>query len=343
MSQPAVRLYRDEEPEQPARIDAAAAAYGQASEAQAALYRHPDLDWLHFPWRGVDAIVDGIGEGEVWFVGGFSGAGKTTALMNFSRELLDQRKRVYYLGTETKPKELRTKLACAREGIYAGDVLSGKAAREYTHWPAIRQRLVDDMERQAALGPENQFLVCPVQKVHAGALRGAFDDAAIQDADVLIIDHIDHIEHGGGRNAFEDAKLLAHLVLDLAQETMLRVIVATQFNNEGAKGDIFGLHRPPQPHHVYMGGKKRQIAWGMLGLFRPMRDDVTAEDMKRARVTGIVKPLLEPGVLAVSCMKHRHHGAHEHEVCRLRFERGRLTDLPEKDRYSTSYDGVQGV
>lgn len=341
MSAPNLRLHREPEPGHD--IDAAADANAQGSEALCDLARHPDLDWLHLPWPNIDAIVDGIGEGEVWFVGGFSGAGKTTWLMNLSCELLEQQKTVYYVGTETKPKELRTRLACAREGIYAGDVMSGKAARTYTHWESVRERLVADIQRQIRLGPKDKFLACPVQRVHAGVLRGAFDDAAMQRADVLIIDHIDHIEHGGARNAFEDAKMLCHLVLDLAQETRLRVIVATQLNNEGLKGDPLGIHRPPQPHHVYMGGKKRQIAWGMLGLYRPLRDDISPEEFKLARLSGKVKPLLQPNVMAVSCMKHRHHGGHEHDLAYLAFEHGRLRAMPERDRYATDYDSTRRV
>lgn len=330
MSAPNLHLYR--EPEPGAMIDAAEDAARQANAAELSLYRDPSTDWFHFPWAGVDRMVDGVGAGEVWFLGGFSGAGKTTVLMNLVQDKLDAGQRIYYVGTETKPNELRTRLACTRVGVYAGDVLSGKAAREYVHWENIREKLVADIRQQKGLGNRNEFFVCPVQRVNAGVLRGAFEDAKAQDVHAIVIDHIDHAEHGAGRNGFEDSKMLAHLVLDLAQETGLPTLVATQFNNEGPKGDILGQHKPPQPHFVYMGGHKRQIAWGMLGIYRPLRDYIGKEDMQRARETRITKPLLQPGVIAVSCMKHRHHGAHEGDIAYLSYERGRLFDLPERDR-----------
>ena len=69
------------------RIDAAAAVVAQTDEAQDALCLERDA-WLRLPWPSLDDVVGGIGLGNVWFVGGFSGNGKTTFLMNLTAELL---------------------------------------------------------------------------------------------------------------------------------------------------------------------------------------------------------------------------------------------------------------
>ena len=324
------------------RINAARAAVEQTDAAVDALFQEPK-DFLHFPWEGVDGLCGGIGPGNVWFVGGFSGNGKTTFLMNAADEWLRQNLTVYYLGTETRPNELRTKLACRRVGVFDGDVLSG-AALQWPHWQETRAALIADINAQRALGDGNRLLVCPVERVDASDLTGAYHDAAVSDADVLVIDHIDHIVHGGGRGGFEDARMLAHLVLDLAQSTGIPTIVATQFNNEGLKGDRLGQFQPPQPHHVFMGGSKRQIAWGMLGLYRPVRDDLSADDLKAARAGSLEPPqFLEPNTLAVACMKNRYYGSREGQRARLTYERGRLTDQPERDQYGTDYDSLRRV
>lgn len=324
------------------RINAARATVEQTDAAEDALFLEPK-DFLRFPWSGVDALAGGIGHGNVWFVGGFSGNGKTTFLMNMTAQYLAMGLTVYYLGTETAPNELRTKLACLRVGVYAGDVLSGAAAA-WDNWPEIRAQLILDIRAQRTLGEGQRFLVCPVGRVDAGDLTGAFHDAAMQDADVLVIDHIDHIVHGGGRGGFEDSRMLQHLVLDCAQGTNVRTIVATQFNNEGVKGDPLGQFRPPQPHHVFMGSAKRQIAWGMLGLYRPLRDDVTGEDMSAVRAgTMEVARVLAPNTLAVTCMKNRNYGGREGKRCKLWFDRGTLTDMPERDQYGTSYEDLRRV
>ena len=322
------------------RIDAAGAVREQTGTAEAGLFDDAS-SWLHMPWSTVDALVGGIGAGHVWFVGGFSGHGKTTFLMDLTRRMLHDNRTVYYCGTETVDHELRTRLACQRVGVYSGHVLTG-ATRGWTDWPEIRAKLVTDIRAQRTLGDRERFLVAPVQRIAARELTGAFHDAAIQQADVLIIDHIDHIAHGQGRSGFEDSRMLAHLVLDLAQSTGIRVIVATQFNNESGRGDRLGTFQPPQPHYVYMGGHKRQIAWGMLGLFKPIRDDLTADELKAARA-GKLKPpqFLEPNTMAISVMKHRHYGSHEGEIVRLRFDKGQLHDLNPRDMRSGDMRGYQ--
>jgi hypothetical protein len=322
--------------------DALGAIREQVGTAEAKLYDGPE-SWLHLPWSTLDALVGGIGEGNVWFVGGFSGHGKTTFLMDLTAKLTANDRTVYYLGTETAGNELRTRLACQRVGVYAGHVLSG-ASRSWHNWDEIRADLVKDIRSQLTLGDRDKFLVCPSQRINATGLRGAFQNAGLNGADLLIIDHIDHVAHGGGKSGFEDSRMLAGLVLDEAQRTGLRVVAATQFNNESLRGDRLGPHQPPQPHHVYMGSHKRQIAWGMLGVYRPLREDLTADDLKKARA-GALQPdqYLEADTMAVSIMKHRYYGAHEGRRVKLRFDHGRLSDIPEKDRYETSYDGQRRI
>lgn len=326
----------------PDRIDALGALAEQCGTAEAELYDGPE-SFLHLPYAEVDALVGGIGAGNVWFVGGFSGHGKTTFLMDLTAKLLQRKQRVYYLGTETRANEIRTRLACLRVGVYSGHVLSGKAY-SWAHWDATRADLVKDIRAQQALGDGNEFMVCPVQRVGAGGVCGAFRDAAMFGADLLIIDHIDHIEHGAGRSGFEDSRMLSHLVLDQAQGAGLRTLVATQFNNESLRGNRLGPYLPPQPHYVYMGGHKRQVAWGMLGIYKPMRDNLTPEELKAARA-GTMAPdeFIEPNVMALCVMKHRHLGSHEGKIAKLRFDHGRLHDIPERDRHSTSYEGLRRI
>lgn len=328
--------------EEVADTDALGAIREQVGTAEAMLYDGPE-SWLHLPWSTLDALVGGIGEGNVWFVGGFSGHGKTTFLMDLTAKLIATDRTVYYLGTETAANELRTRLACQRVGVYAGHVLSG-ASRSWHNWDEVRAALVADIRGQLTLGDRDKFLVCPSQRINAAGLRGAFQNAAVAGADLVIIDHIDHVSHGGMKAGFEDARALSGLVLDEAQRTSLRVIAATQFNNESLRGDRLGPHHPPQPHHVFMGSHKRQIAWGMLGVYRPLRADLTPDDLKKARA-GVLQPdqYLEPDTMAVSIMKHRHYGSHEGRHVKLRFDHGRLSDIPEIDRHSSTYEGQRRI
>lgn len=309
-------------------------AFDQALEARDRLFLKPD-QYLHFPWPSVDALIGGLAPGDVWFLAGFSGNGKTTLLLNLVYLLLETGRTVYYLGLETKPSVLRTHLACLRLGYYAGDVLSG-AAKQLTDWPHMREQLVAALERQRALGQKDRFLVSSVTHVDASALRAAAHDAALSKADVFIVDHVDHLRHEGGRSPHEEATRVAHLLLDLAQQTSGRYLIATQCNNEAVKGDRLGLYQAPQPHHVYMApGVKRQVATGMIGIYRPLVPDPAKDVLADVRSgKREAREILEPNTMGVAIMKHRYYGNREGMRAMLRMHHGRLVELDERDRFS---------
>lgn len=335
MTRPPIDLMPDEPEED--RVDALGESYDQTKAGEAHLALGAE-HFLRLPWRDVDDLVGGIAPGDVWFVGAFSGNGKTTFLLNLVHRLLAQGKAVYYVGTESRPQILRTQLACLRVGVYAGDVLSG-ASRSWEHWPFVRQQLVRELEAQRFLSEGNRLMVAPFERVDTRVLANAYRDAALCGADLLIVDHIDHVDATHARSAFDASRAASNAVLDLARANNMRTMAATQLNNEALRGDRLGLHSPPQPHHVYMGGHKRQIAWGMLGLYRPMRDDLSPDDLKAAKA-GTLDPsaYLEPDCMGITVMKHRNFGSRENRRCRLRFDMGRLDDIPERDRYATGYD-----
>jgi hypothetical protein len=115
------------------------------------------------------------------------------------------------------------------------------------------------------------------------------------------------------------------------------MLVATQLNNEVVRGNVMAQYHPPQPHHVYLGGQKRQIAAGMLGLYRPLKTGVTKDeltDVKEGRAD--VTSILEPNTMGVSIMKHRKYGRFEGSKLTLGVEKGRVCEITERDRHRTS-------
>jgi hypothetical protein len=318
------------------RHRAADDVFEQTLEARDRLLLPPE-SYLHLPWAAVDALVGGIAPGDVWFVAGFSGNGKTTWLMNCVNELLEQGRTVYYLGLETRPSVLRTHLVCLRLGIYPGDVLSGKA-KGYPDWPTVRPTLIEALEVQRRMGERDRFITSGVRHVDAAALRAASQDAALDKADVVVIDHVDHLRHGDGRNQHEESVRVVNLLLELAQDKHLRLLVATQCNNEAARGDRLGQYAPPQVHHVYMGSSKRMVATGMLGLYRPLEPNVDKATLADVRA-GRREPtdVLAPNTMGVVVMKHRYYGGREGSRTTLRLEHGRLFDTPDRDRHTTTY------
>jgi hypothetical protein len=289
-------------------------------------------EFLHMPWPALDDAIGGIAEGQIWFVGAYSGHGKTTFLTSALDSWFTQGKAIYYMGLESKPKTLRTHWACKRLGLDAGDVLSGKMV-DREDWKFTRERIRHEINAQAEGDAAERVYFSPRQFVNPAGLRDAAGEAASLDADVMIIDHVDHLEGSGG-NLYEQSVNAMKTLLSVAEEYGLRVLAATQFNNEMIRGNRLGMHQAPQPGAVYMGNHKRHIATGMIGLYRPLKfggvDDDTLKSFSKGH--GEPQDVCEPNTMAAAVMKHRLYGNREGRKVYLRVDHGRVVDLPEHDQ-----------
>lgn len=313
----------------------------QVGEALADLDRESSA-FLRLPFPSLDAVVRGIAPGDIWFVAAFSGRGKTTLLTSLVQWLLDTNRVVYYMGLESRPSEIRTHIACKHSSIDLdpGDVLSGELLNR-PEWPALRRKLVDHITAQLDAPMRERLYVNGDEFIDARRLTLAMEEAADVHADVVMIDHIDHVQSldGTGGGLWEQSVKACHAALQAAQKYGLRMLVATQLNNEAVRGNVLASYHPPQPHHVYLGGQKRMIAAGMLGLYRPLKSGVTKDELEAVREDRApVTSILEPNTMGVTIMKHRKYGRFEGSKVSLGVERGRVVEIDERDRYATSYD-----
>jgi hypothetical protein len=334
-----------------ARNDAHAATIDQVNDTLADLDRESD-DFLRLPYPALDAVVGGLAPSDIWFVAAFSGRGKSTLLTSIVDEYLAAERRVYLMGLESQPNEIRTHLACreltrrwyasdGRDGakVDGGDVLSG-ALQGRDDWHLLRRKLVEVVHAQSERPMRDRLTVDGARFVTAKGLRDACARAAHLGADVMVIDHIDHIGgESGGSASFEESVRACNAALSAAQEYGIRMLVATQLNNQGVRADPLAGFRPPQPHHVYLGPQKRMIASGMLGLYRPMKQGITPDEIKAARDDRVdYASLLEPNTMGVVVMKHRKQGRNEGKRISLGVEHGRVHEIDERHKYATSYE-----
>lgn len=311
----------------------------QVGEALADIDRDSDA-FLRLPFPSLDAVVRGIAPSDIWFVAAFSGRGKTTLLTSLVQWLIDSERVVYYMGLESRASEIRTHIACKQPGIDLdpGDVLSGELLSR-PDWDATRVKLKAAVRAQSELPLKRQLHINGDEFIDAPRLTLALEEAADLHADVVIIDHIDHVTSFDGGSQWEQSVKACHAALTSAKRYGLRMLVATQLNNEVVRGNVMAQYHPPQPHHVYLGGQKRQIAAGMLGLYRPLKVGVTKDELAAVK-DGIaeVTSILEPNTMGVVVMKHRKYGRFEGSKVALGVEKGRVYEIAERDRYVTSYD-----
>lgn len=319
-----------------------------------ALFRDDD-EWVSWPWPDVTALLGRMKPRDVWFACGFSGNGKTLFVTSAVQEWIKQQVKVYVLPLETAADDFRLYLACQNVGIDPGVINSGRLLDMGTEQRAYWERKVGaELERQLDDPAVRPFLkVKGVDSITLARLTLAAEEAADWNARVVIVDHIDHIKDGDGTNAFAESTRVNLGAKELAKRFNLIFLFTSQMNNEAIRGgrDRLAQYGPPMPHHVYMGGHKRMIATGMIGLHRRLRDQQSDESLesyhaalKKSR-DGDAPPLdaLEPGVMALTAMKLRNDGSREGQRAFLSVHHGRITDLPERDHYATTYDATRRI
>lgn len=326
-------------------LDPTERAVEQVVDAMQDLERPPGA-YVRWPWPELDQVTGPLGAGGcVWFVCAFSAIGKTT----FVTSLIEQwrpARRIYVMPLEIQPKEFRKHLACVQCGIYPGGVLSGRD-KQLPDWPAKKARLIEALHAQHNAPFVSQVMISEQRAINVRGLERGLREAKSFGADVVIVDHIDHIGDETGNaaaNLYAESKRVNHAALTMAQDNDLTLLFTSQLNLEIAKGqDHMSKYGPPRDGHVLMGNIKRQVATGMIGLFRKPRErqqhetDLEYEQaMKDARIGKLEPPkALDPNVMGVVAMKLRHFGSHEGRRVHLGFEHGRVVSLDEKDKYTT--------
>lgn len=323
------------------RIHPHVTAAGQIGDAVRHLDRHPDT-LVRWPFPDLDEMTGPMGRGEVWFVPGFSGGGKTTFIVSAIEAWRQQGKRVYVMPLELQPHRFRTMLACMTTGTHPGDALSGQLRADPLRTPE-REALKAALFAQTKPGFLEHVMVSAQRAINVRGLEAGLKEAKAFDADVVVVDHIDHIEGDAHSSLYAASKQVNHAALTMAQDNDLLLVFTSQLNMEIAKGDRLAKYAAPMVQNVQFPSVKLQVATGMIGLFRPLRalgkdelDEEYTKALKAARAGTTDAPdMLEPNTMGVVAMKLRNYGQHEGRKIRLTVERGCVKPIPEKDRYRT--------
>lgn len=294
--------------------------------------------FTHWPYPDLDHLTGPMAPGDVWFVCARSGGGKTTFVSSCIMRWLEQGKKLYVLPLETRPKSFRTYLACIQAGIQPGMALSG-ALRSTPQGQMARKTLEGLLMAQLHEPTVSRLRVNGAEAISADLLPGAFDQAADFGADIVLIDHIDHVQAADRGNDLYGASVAVNKqLLKLAQRYSQLVVATSQLNLNVAHGDALTRYQPPRDQDVYLGNFKRTVCTGMIGLFRPVRTQRPGEsteeyaEVVRSARKGLTSPqeALEPDMMGVVAMKLRNFGQRENERCFLGVRDGRCVTIQEK-------------
>jgi replicative DNA helicase len=317
------------ESEAPHRKQARAQVLGAVDR----LSLEPPSGRLQLPWPAAHAILSYMVPGQLIVLTAQTASGKTTFLHNLiDAYVRSETVKIAFLGLEQSPEEHVQKIAALRVNV------DPAIAAENSWLDHHNGEAMYDAVREETLGmqaPEfvDRCRLLPQRYIGTQELEWAALEAEEFGANVLIVDHIHHISHGNNANAFAGFSALVQQCKRIAEEKELVMLVAAQINRESTRGDALARYRAPKLNHIQGGGTIEQVANKVLGLWRPLRNDLTAEDFKALKAEKCdIKSMLEPNTMAMQCLKNRERGNLEGARAYLRVERGKVSEIPEKDR-----------
>ena len=175
------------------------------------------------PWEGLQAYTQGVGRGELRYLGARFGEGKSWIAPVYAVHLAEQGARVCVLTLEI-PKKVyarRTQLVLAR-----GDQGLQKGLRD----PSVKMRM-------AALNsmPQVKGSITLLDPSDVRMTTKAVELAAI-DHDVVLVDHVGLMRDVSGKLAIEDWRTMAAIsnrLKEITLELNIAVIGAAQVNRQG--------------------------------------------------------------------------------------------------------------
>lgn len=307
------------------------------------LHHMPVDDLVRWPWQAVNELAGPLVPARLTYIAAFPGNGKTSFLMHCLHYWLAEGKRVCVLPLESPVGEVYTRLACLEVGASADDALSMRLAQRAAAGDGAAQATREALEATyRAMRQQRDLLerlqIIPLETLTLSGFRRAIEVAYAMEADLLVVDHVDHVEaerdaRGGARSEIELSNALQSAALQAAKELTIPVVLATQLNSSRAGGNRLAHYQPPSIDWLYNKGKKEQMAANILGLSRLLSTTAPAEWVSEVRAgSRSVQDIVQANVMGVTGMKLRYGGNAKERTVALRYEQGRLTDLEGPDR-----------
>lgn len=272
------------------------------------------------PWDSVHDVVGPLWPTDIWCLAAATGNGKTTVAAHLIEAWIAAGRRVYVLSLEQRPAEIRTALAALANNLHPQRCLENA----WQKLPKFAEATIRAELKKQITETANRLLFSASEHLSPDNLEHEMLTAYDLSADVVIIDHIHHVDLGAG-NQYEALVRFCRRLKAYANQLDLPVLLLAQLHR-GEK-DPIAPYMPPNPYSIQGGEVIRQVSSVALGLYRPLVETFDAEDARAVR-TGKAKigKFLEPNTIGLHVMKHRLRGGEAiGELLPLRYAHGRIT------------------
>lgn len=304
-----------------------------------------------YPWHDLDQLAAPIQEGEVDMIAADSGMGKSTLVTSAIERWLDMGVQVVVNCSEIPAKIMRSHLAMLRLGIYPAPILSGEMKRGleeqvkrevenganiheaweriFAPYNAIKRDVAAEIRQMEDAGLWENLHVVDADFADARALQHQGDLAkALEKPSAPVMNVVDHIDHLPDGDLLRESKKSLNTVKNHAKSNGTRWLLTSQLNRSGAVGgDLLWRHRPVQEPWISSGKHKTMICWRVFGAFRPLKPEVTSDELKAVREgRADVSTVVWDGVTCLNTIKHRHFGSRVGKRVLLSWEYGKVID-----------------
>lgn len=277
---------------------------------------------VHLPWPSLhQAIGHGVLPYQLWTAAAESGHGKTTFAMNVVKGLVAQGKRVYVIGLEQAAPVLRVYLAALKLGFSTRYAL----ANRWNQLPPSAQAAIEsDLREQETEAELLHFSNADFLTLRT--LAKALEEAQAFGAQLILIDHVHHVRVESGNSAGEFTKLCQGLS-DFSKKHQIPVLAMAQLNRGNGPIDRLKPYLPPALDNIKMGKVLEEVSSVVLGLYRPLFNNITAQERARIRLGESVKPFIKANTMGVAVLKSR-IGGECGDIVDLKYDRGHISDWP---------------
>jgi replicative DNA helicase len=293
-----------------------------------------------FPWPDLANLAGPMCPEDLILVAARTGGGKSLFLQNLFDAMVCVGRFGLYVGLEQTPRILRIKWACMRASVPPKFMLATrKEDRGGAAWQDAMTRVQSELQWQRSPEIRVRAFFSEARRIDKAGLKAWTEWAVDHGCEVVMIDHVDRMRHGDGKNAFHELSETIQLAKELAVKHRLVMLMATQV---GRPADALEQFMPPALHNLRGSGTKEEEADTVLGIYRPLRSDATDDQLKRVR-QGLLDrdTVIEPNTMGIQLLKHRLDGPVAGKVVKLAVDQGRVLPLSERDRYATSYDATR--
>lgn len=340
------RLYQPEPDPTPREMREALPGADELSDEQyaAAVNRlHEDTTkYPHFPWPDLAELAGPMCPEDLVLVAARTGGGKSLFLQNLFDALVTDGRFGLYAGLEQAPRILRIKWACLRAKVPPKLVLATRKEERGTPvWRDAMEKVQDELAWMKSPEIKVRAHFAAARRIDKAGLQAWTEWAVDQGCGFVVIDHVDRMNHGSGKNAFQELSETIQLAKELAVEHRIVMLMATQV---GRPADALEQFMPPALHNLRGAGTKEEEADTVLGIYRPLKSGTSNKELHAVR-QGLADrdTVIEPGTMGIQLLKHRLDGPVAGKMVKLAVEHGRVTHLAERDRHTTGYDGVRRI